>query len=39
VRQPIGKGAIGRWHRYERQLAPLRAALGADAAARDREAR
>ena len=31
VRQPIGKGSIGRWRRYERFLAPLREALGADA--------
>ncbi len=28
VRQPIGKGSIGRWRRYERFLAPLREALG-----------
>ncbi len=30
VRQPISRGAIGRWRRYERQLAPLRDALGED---------
>ena len=30
VRQPIGKSSIGRWRRYERFLAPLRAALGDD---------
>ena len=30
VRQPISKGSIGRWRRYERQLAPLREALGTD---------
>ena len=30
VRQPIGKGSIGRWRRYERFLEPLRAGLGAD---------
>ena len=30
VRQPIGKSSIGRWRRYERFLAPLREALGAD---------
>ena len=30
VRQPIGKGSIGRWRRYERLLAPLREALGED---------
>ncbi|MBS0374001.1 MAG: sulfotransferase [Proteobacteria bacterium] len=28
VRQPIGRGSVGRWRHYERQLAPLRAALG-----------
>ena len=28
VRQPIGKGSIGRWRRYQRFLEPLRAALG-----------
>ena len=28
VRQPIGKGSIGRWHRYESFLTPLREALG-----------
>jgi len=27
VRQPISKGSIGRWRRYERFLGPLRAAL------------
>jgi tetratricopeptide (TPR) repeat protein len=27
VRQPIGKGSIGRWRRYERFLEPLRATL------------
>ena len=31
VRQPIGKGAIGRWRRYARFLEPLREALGEDA--------
>jgi tetratricopeptide (TPR) repeat protein len=31
VRQPIGKGSIGRWRRYERYLEPLREALGDDA--------
>jgi tetratricopeptide (TPR) repeat protein len=30
VRQPIGKGSIGRWRRYERFLEPLREALGPD---------
>ena len=30
VRQPISKGSIGRWRRYERFLAPLREALGED---------
>lgn len=28
VRQPISKGSIGRWRRYERFLGPLREALG-----------
>jgi hypothetical protein len=28
VRQPISKGSVGRWHRYERYLGPLRDALG-----------
>jgi tetratricopeptide (TPR) repeat protein len=28
VRQPISKGSVGRWHRYEQYLAPLREALG-----------
>ncbi|HLW23701.1 MAG TPA: sulfotransferase [Steroidobacteraceae bacterium] len=28
VRQPIGKGSIGRWRRYERFLGELREALG-----------
>ena len=28
VRQPIHGGSVGRWRRYERQLAPLLAALG-----------
>ena len=28
VRQPIGKGSVGRWRRYERHLGPLREALG-----------
>jgi tetratricopeptide (TPR) repeat protein len=28
VRQPISRGSIGRWRRYERFIAPLRAALG-----------
>jgi tetratricopeptide (TPR) repeat protein len=36
VRQPISKGSIGRWRRYERFLGPLRAALGDDAWDRDR---
>jgi hypothetical protein len=27
VRQPIGKGSIGRWRRYERFIGPLREAL------------
>jgi len=31
VRQPIGKGSIGRWRHYERYLEPLREALGDDA--------
>ena len=31
VRQPIGKGSIGRWRHYARHLEPLRAALGDDA--------
>ncbi len=31
VRQPIGKGSIGRWRRYERHLGPLQEALGGDA--------
>jgi tetratricopeptide (TPR) repeat protein len=35
VRQPIGKGAIGRWRRYARHLEPLRAALGEDADQRE----
>jgi len=35
VRQPIGKGSIGRWRRYERYLEPLREALGDDALERD----
>ena len=35
VRQPIGKGSIGRWRRYERFLAPLREALGDDVLAAD----
>jgi hypothetical protein len=35
VRQPIGKGAIGRWRHYARQLEPLRAALGQDADERE----
>jgi tetratricopeptide (TPR) repeat protein len=30
VRQPIGKGSVGRWRRYERYLGPLREALGND---------
>jgi tetratricopeptide (TPR) repeat protein len=38
VRQPIGKGAVGRWRRYERYLGPLRDALGADACARGDDA-
>ncbi len=28
VRQPIGKGSVGRWRRYERFIGPLREALG-----------
>lgn len=28
VRQPIYNSSIGRWHRYEKHLGPLRAALG-----------
>jgi hypothetical protein len=28
VRQPIGRSSVGRWRRYERQLEPLRKALG-----------
>jgi len=35
VRQPIGKGSIGRWRHYERHLEPLREALGDAAIARD----
>ena len=35
VRQPIGRGSIGRWRRYERFLGPLREALGADVLAPD----
>jgi tetratricopeptide (TPR) repeat protein len=35
VRQPIGKGAIGRWRHYERHLEPLREALGDDALERE----
>jgi len=35
VRQPVGKGSIGRWRHYERHLEPLRAALGEDALERD----
>jgi tetratricopeptide (TPR) repeat protein len=31
VRQPIGKGSVGRWRRYARHLGPLREALGDDA--------
>ena len=31
VRQPISKGSVGRWRRYERFLGPLREALGDDA--------
>lgn len=30
VRQPISKGSVGRWRRYERYLGPLREALGGD---------
>jgi tetratricopeptide (TPR) repeat protein len=33
VRQPLGKGSVGRWRRYERYLGPLREALGDDARA------
>lgn len=35
VRQPIGKGSIGRWRHYERYLEPLREALGEDGLERD----
>jgi tetratricopeptide (TPR) repeat protein len=28
VRQPIGKGSVGRWRRYEKFIGPLREALG-----------
>jgi tetratricopeptide (TPR) repeat protein len=35
VRQPIGKGSIGRWRHYARQLEPLRSALGDDASERE----
>jgi len=35
VRQPIGKGSIGRWRHYQRYLQPLREALGDDALERD----
>jgi hypothetical protein len=28
VRQPIGKGSVDRWRRYERFIGPLREALG-----------
>jgi tetratricopeptide (TPR) repeat protein len=28
VRQPIGRGSVGRWRRYERFIGPLREALG-----------
>jgi tetratricopeptide (TPR) repeat protein len=35
VRQPIGKGSIGRWRHYERHLEPLRQALGDDGLERD----
>ena len=35
VRQPIGKGSIGRWRHYERYLEPLREALGEDSVERD----
>jgi tetratricopeptide (TPR) repeat protein len=31
VRQPMGKGSIDRWRRYERFIGPLREALGYDA--------
>ena len=31
VRQPIGKGSVDRWRRYERFIGPLREALGDDA--------
>jgi hypothetical protein len=30
VRQPIGKGSVGRWRRYERFIGPLREALGGE---------
>jgi tetratricopeptide (TPR) repeat protein len=28
VRQPVGRGSVGRWRRYERFIGPLREALG-----------
>jgi tetratricopeptide (TPR) repeat protein len=31
VRQPISKGSVGRWRRYEQFIGPLRQALGDDA--------
>jgi tetratricopeptide (TPR) repeat protein len=31
VRQPINKGSVGRWRRYERFIGPLRDAIGDDA--------
>ena len=37
VRQPIGKGSIGRWRHYARELEPLRAALGDHASEREPE--
>jgi tetratricopeptide (TPR) repeat protein len=35
VRQPISKGAVGRWRHYARYLEPLREALGEDCVERD----
>jgi tetratricopeptide (TPR) repeat protein len=34
VRQPISKGSVNRWRRYERFIGPLREALGDDARVR-----
>ncbi len=36
VRQPIGKGSVARWRRFEKFVGPLREALGDDATAADR---